>query len=370
MTTETKEVAADDFDAAFAEAIAAEGSGEPASGKPAEKEKVAAAAAAATTAATEAEVTAEETAQKAADEKATADAAAATKKIVDDKAATDAAAAAEKAEDDKVAADAAAAAKKIEDDKFAATPEGKVAAEVAAKAATEKAAADATAAAAKKIVDDKAAADAAAAAEKAETERKAALEIPEPVLTDEQKTALASFETEWPDIAKATKVQQAHAIAGIEARFARALTAVVEKVYSDLSPMFQTVQNVEHTTFRSEVLKQHSDFDTVSPQLTAWIEKQPSYLVDAYKKVYNEGSVQEVIELVSQYKKSNGPGSETPGTPPASDKPTDQQTAAARAAAAKKAAELAPVQSKRTTPTPQGSDPNDFDGAFAEATAR
>jgi hypothetical protein len=367
MTTETKEVDANDFDAAFAEAIAAEGSGEPASGKPAEKEKAAAAATAATT---EAEVAADEAAQKAADEKAAADTAAATKKAEEDKAATDAAAATKKAEEDKAATDAAAAAKKIEDDKFAATPEGKVAAEAAAKAAADKAAADATAAAAKKIVDDKAAADATAAAAKAEEERKAALEIPEPVLTDDQKKVLESFEKEWPDIAGAMKTHQAHALAVMEARFARALTAVVEKMYSDINPVFQTVQNVEQTAFRTGVLKEHPDFDTVSPQLDAWIQKQPAYLIDAYKKVYNEGSVQEVVELVSNYKKANGTGPQASGTPPASSTPTDEQTAAARAAAAEKARSLAPVQSKRSTPTPAGSDPNDFDGAFEEAAAQ
>jgi hypothetical protein len=134
--------------------------------------------------------------------------------------------------------------------------------------------------------------------------------------------------------------------------------------------MAQTVQNVEANTFRTQVLSAHPDYDAISPKLGEWIEKQPSYLTAAMKRVYNEGSVQEVSELVSQYKQANGIGSQTLETPPPAGKPTDQQTAAARAAAAKKAAELAPVQSKRTMPTPQSSDPNDFDGAFAEATAQ
>jgi hypothetical protein len=374
MTTEktaagAASVEADDFDAAFAEAVASVGSGEPASGKPAAKEKVAD-----TAAATDAEVDA---AEKAAADKATADAAVA-EKAAADKATADAAAA-EKAAADKATADAAAAAEKAAADKAAAEA-GKTPEEIAAAAAASKKAADE--AAARKLAEEaaaKVAADAAAkaaadkaAADKAEADRKAteATEIKDPVLSDEHTKALADFEKEWPDVAKAVKVQQAHVVAGLEARFARALTAIVQKIYDDIGPMAQTSANVEANLFRTQVLEAHKDYDAIYPQLPAWIEKQPAYLVDAYKRVYNEGSVQEVSDLVHRYKESNGIGAQTPGTPAAPAKPADQQSAAAKAAAAKKASELAPVAAKRTTPAPQSQDPNDFDGAFAEAAAQ
>jgi hypothetical protein len=366
-------VEADDFDAAFAEAVASVGSGEPVSGKPAAKD-AAAAAAATVSAATDAAVDADEkaVADKAAADKIAADAAAADK-VAADKIAADAAVA-DKAAADKIAADAKIAAD------LAAANAGKTPEQIAAdKVTSDKAAAESAARklaedAARKLADETAAKAAAdkATAEKAEADRKAAeaAEIKDPVLTEDQTKALVAFEKEWPDIAQAVKTQQTHAVAALEARFARALTTIVQKIYDDIGPMAQTVTNVEANTYRSEVLKAHPDYDAVAPLLPAWIEKQPPYLVEAYKKVYDGGSIKEFTDLVKQYKVSNGIETQTLETPPALIKPTDQQTAAAKAAAAKKAAELAPVSGKRTTPAPQSQDPNDFDGAFAEAAAQ
>lgn len=75
-------------------------------------------------------------------------------------------------------------------------------------------------------------------------------------------------------------------------------------------------------------------------------------------RVYNEGNADEVIDLASRYKESNGI------KPKASGPVTTTEVQPTKPAAA---ADLAPVSSKRTAPVPKGVDANDYDSAFDEA---
>ena len=205
-------------------------------------------------------------------------------------------------------------------------------------------------------------------AEKTAREQAEAREIKDPVLTEEQNQVIASFEKEWPDVAAAMKIRNEHQIASLETRFARALTSIVGKLYEDIAPLATSIANVEGNSFREQVLKAHADYDTIYPQLEGWIAKQPAYLTEAFKRVYNEGNVQEVSDLVNRFKEANGTqpkpqGSPTPASPiPAV--PTKEQVAAKT-----KAGELAPVSGQRTAPNALVEDANDFDGAFAQAVA-
>lgn len=204
------------------------------------------------------------------------------------------------------------------------------------------------------------------AAEKTARETAEANEIKDPVLTEDQNKIIASFEKEWPDVAAAFKVQSAHQVAALEARFARALTAIVGKVYADIAPLATSINEVGVNSFREQILKAHPDYDVAYPQLEGWIAKQPAYLTEAYKRVYNEGNVQEVSDLVSRFKEANGTQPKPQGSPapaatiPAT--PTKEQVAAKT-----RAGELAPVTGKRTAPNATVEDANDYDGAFAAA---
>jgi hypothetical protein len=123
---------------------------------------------------------------------------------------------------------------------------------------------------------------------------------------------------------------------------------------------------VEQNSFRAFVLDKHKDFDAVKPGLTAWIDTQPPYLRDAFKRVHDEGTAEEVVDLVTRFKSMTGVKPEVPNPSPQSPTPTPAP-AATPTPPNPKAEALAPVVTKRTTPTPKGEDLTDFDGAFAEA---
>lgn len=356
----------DDFDAAFEEAIAAAASGEPASGKP---------GVAAGTTVTDGDAAAAVDASVDADEAAD--------KAKADKEAADAAAAKEAADKEAAAAAAAAGAKDGPADMKAASGDatGDADSKAAQEAADKKAADDAAAAKAKA---DKDAADAAAAKAKADKDAAdkkaaddaAATDIKDPVLSDDDKAVLAEFEKEWPAVAPAVTKMMEHQAAQLEARFARTLLAVVGKLYQDFTPAVQGFQEVAATSFRSKVLAAHDDYDAHADKLQGWIATQPAYLQKSMLEVYNGGSAEDLIDLVSRYKQANGvskTGANTQTTDDAAKQEAARKRAAALAAeeAARKAAAAStrPVAGTRATPSTSGVDPNDYDAAFDEAVA-
>jgi hypothetical protein len=160
-------------------------------------------------------------------------------------------------------------------------------------------------------------------------------------------------------------LQNAHAQAAMEARVARLVASVVQSVYADIAPMAKTYATTEASTFRGAVLSKHADYDAVYPSLEPWINSQPAYLRAGMLEAYNAGSAEDVIDLVTRYKAEAGV---TPQVlEPAAVQPSG---GAPGSKAAAKAAELLPVQAKRTAPKPTGEDPNDFDGAFEQAAAQ
>ena len=154
-----------------------------------------------------------------------------------------------------------------------------------------------------------------------------------------------------------------HAVAAVEAKAARTIAKVVENIYADFTPLINSHLKAEATSFRGAVLKAHEDYDAVYPKLEGWIKTHPAYLQSGLLKAYNEGTAEEVIDLVSRYKQANGvkPQAAAPAAP--------EQGETKKPAAAVAAAALAPVDTKRTTPKPSGDDPNDYDSAFDEAAA-
>jgi hypothetical protein len=195
---------------------------------------------------------------------------------------------------------------------------------------------------------------------------KPAFELPDPELAEDAKKKIEEFRTAWPDVAAAFDLQRAHDQQVMSVQFTRMVYKVAQKIYADLAPVVESVATSEQNAFRAHVISKHSDFDAVKPQLGAWIEQQPPYLRDAYKRAHDEGSAEEVVDLVERFKKATGVTPQQQGSSP---QPNTQPAVAEvkDPVDPNKAAALAPVQTKRTAPSTKGIDTNDFDGAFAEA---
>jgi len=175
---------------------------------------------------------------------------------------------------------------------------------------------------------------------------------PEPeadIYSADEKTLLAEYEKDWPDVAKAEALRR-------RGEYRDLVNHVFREVAKELGPLSQTLKTLAERTHLNDLHEKVEDYDDVRDKVIDWVNNQPTYLQNAYKHVIQHGTPDEVADLVTRYKKETAP--DTPTTPA-------QKTEAELPTTTKQAvAALAPVSSKRSTIV-QADDPNDFEGAFA-----
>ena len=178
----------------------------------------------------------------------------------------------------------------------------------------------------------------------------AATSEPEPELyTDEEKKLLTEYESDWPDVAKAEALCRRGEYRGL-------VNHVFNEIAKELGPITQTLKILAERTHLNDLREKVEDYDDVRDNVIGWVNNQPAYLQNAYKHVIQQGTPDEIADLVARYKKETAPS--TPTVVPLKQE-TELPATTKQAVAA-----LAPVSSKRSTVV-QADDPNDFEGAFA-----
>lgn len=353
-----------EFEAAFDEVVAAvEKEGQKPAGEAApvvedSATKVAAAEAAAKTAEAQAAASAkaatDEATKKAAEEKAAQDAVAAKAEETRRAALTEE----QRTAEDKTRQEATAAKVQQEaEQKVRQEAELRVKAETDAKAKVE---ADAKATAEAKTREDAA--------------RKSVEDLLKPYeYTPEEQKAMETFKKEFPTeyaamearLKAAEKASQAHAH-----KVAEAILTQVQQLVAPLADGYSADSLERHVTALTSA---HPDHATLVDLIPAWIKQQPAYLQKGYQDVYDSGGTKDVIDLFARFKESTGRSK--PVVDAAAQK-AEAERKAAEAAVAKAAARPSkddidsgqPVSARRTGPNTRGApDPNDYDGAFAEA---
>ena len=173
----------------------------------------------------------------------------------------------------------------------------------------------------------------------------------------EEEKALEKYRKDFPEEAVAIDALLKSRDRTVNAQIYQAVQAVLKQVGDVLGPVAANTQEMTRERHFTAIRGAHSDYDAVVGKIPDWIKTQPAYLRPAMQQVYDEGSAQDVIELVAGYKASVKPAvAAAPDLKPApAAKPSD-------------AADLEPVGGRRTAPGLRGTpDPNDFDGAFNEA---
>ena len=186
----------------------------------------------------------------------------------------------------------------------------------------------------------------------APTAAPAAPELP-PVYNKDEEEFLSTYEKEWPEVARAEALRR-------RAEYRELTTFIFKEVADFLRPHLGDLQAVAARTHLSELEQRVPDYDDVRDKVITWVGEQPKYLQAAYQHVIQQGTADEVADLISRWRAATGV---TP-TPA----PRARETTALPPATKQAAAALAPVGSKRSA-TAAGVDPADFDGAFAAAVA-
>lgn len=182
-------------------------------------------------------------------------------------------------------------------------------------------------------------------------------DIPE-ILTPDEKAFLADYEKDWPDVARAEAIRR-------KAEYAHLTGYIFQQVMSRVGPVEQMLQQLAEHAQLTQLQATVPDYEADREKVIDWVNKQPTYLQNAYQHVIRSGTVDEVADLVARYRAETGapaPAAKpaTPAPVPVKTKDTELPTATKQAAAS-----LAPVSSKRSA-VPQQDDPNDFESAFAK----
>lgn len=188
-----------------------------------------------------------------------------------------------------------------------------------------------------------------------------------PKLTEEEQAELDEFTANWPAHSKALALQNKLLQKQVEQLVAKGLQGVVGQLTEKIAPIIEKVQKAENKTFRETVLEKHNDLDTIRPKLQTWVEKQPTYLRKAYEETLRAAPAEDVIDLITRFKKEEGldrPQVTTPSTPPAA------TPAAPDPNQQRRLDRMEAVDGGASKPSSSGADPLDFDGAFDEAANR
>ena len=185
--------------------------------------------------------------------------------------------------------------------------------------------------------------------------------------TEDEKKALETFKREFPESAVALEAQLKSTDREMNKKVHDAVSAVLAQIHGRMAPIETGAAEQAQAAHVAALYKAHADYDAVVPKLAEWIKTQPALFQPALQKAYDAGSTQDVLDLVATYKGSvkTAPTGET-----AAQLAAREAAADAKKKADEEAASLVAVKSKRTVAGPKGTvDKDDFDGAFAEASA-
>jgi hypothetical protein len=171
----------------------------------------------------------------------------------------------------------------------------------------------------------------------------------------EEQEFLASYDKDWNDVVKGEALKR-------RAEYNFLAQHIFGEFSKVVAPLMEQVRELSTRTHLGDLEATVPDYNDVRDRVVDWVGKQPEYLQVAYNRVIQQGTVDEVKDLISRWRTENG------GAAPAASKasaPAKKQDTELPSATKQAADELAPVGSKRSV-VQSGSDPNDFEGAFKQ----
>ena len=172
---------------------------------------------------------------------------------------------------------------------------------------------------------------------------------PAPLFNKEETAFLEEYEKEWTDVSKAEALKR-------RAEYHDLVRYVFNEVAEVFRPVQQNMQTLLQRAQLAELRTKVPEYDTVQAGIAAWAEKQPAYLRTAYQHVIQEGTAEDIADLVARYTKETGAvPAPTPQPKPVTELPPSAKQAAAT---------LAPVSSRRSSTAAGDLDKGDFDAAF------
>lgn len=165
---------------------------------------------------------------------------------------------------------------------------------------------------------------------------------------EDDDAILNTFLEEFPDLEKPLTVLVAK-------KAKEQAEALITSKLSEFTPIKQTYEKQMAANHMQAIASSHPDWQELvkSGSVQQWIESQPEYMKVPLNRVYQQGSTEEVIDLLNRFKAMNG----VPNTTPTGQKNKKDKISSAVA-----------VQAGRSLPPKREPDPNDYDGTWERIT--
>lgn len=189
-----------------------------------------------------------------------------------------------------------------------------------------------------------------------------------PALYTEEEQALLKkhLETDWPEVARGEALVR-------RGEYQQLLTHIFSEVKRVYDPLIQrtlaSADHVESSEMVTEIRRGHADYsDTLHDQVVTWAGTLTGMKKLVAEKVIEEGSPQDVVDLITEFKTATGKTTATAATPTTAVKPTTGNVTDISEAAKKAAKAMGVVEGKRTAAVAV-EDPNDFEATWKMITA-
>lgn len=178
-------------------------------------------------------------------------------------------------------------------------------------------------------------------------------------LSEEDKAALKEYDDEFDTISRMETLKRNMLADALR----QEIDAKLQNFFQQISPAISVGNNFAVERHLGAIREAHSDFETYrdNGSIQKWIDTKPAYLKNAYQHVYDDGSVEEVIDLISTFKTENNIGALPPGNQPPQQNNSRKE--------GRKAA-LSAVTNRRGAVNLHQFSSDDFEGAFEEAISK
>ena len=131
-------------------------------------------------------------------------------------------------------------------------------------------------------------------------------------LTEDEKAELSEYEKDFDSVSKMEGLKRERALKRLEDRILETLEAktaeIQEKIASRVQPIEESYKKSDEAAHFGTIRGSHPDFETHrdSGAILQWIETKPRYLRESMKATYEQGTAEDVVDLISDFKKENG----------------------------------------------------------------
>lgn len=192
------------------------------------------------------------------------------------------------------------------------------------------------------------------ASEPPAAEASAAGEAEQPLYTQAEIDTLTKFQEDWGEVHTALELR--------ERAFGRSiLKYAFQEIAKVLEPIHSTVDGLAGRAHLGDIKDRVGEYSNDERQACLdWVDAQPDYLQIAYKGVIEEGTSEQVADLISRFREATGRPAPAAAPAPSQEPPKDTELSGKAKQAAKA---LAPVRSERSV-VAEPEDQSNFDQAW------